>query len=115
MGGAGGARGARGVLGAAGALPLDDLTAVGPLDGRYAGKVAGLRAVFSEYGLVRRRVEVEARWLEKLAAMPGVPEVPPLGAEGRAAIDALVSGFDLEVAREVKEVEATTNHDVKAV
>ena len=100
---------------AAGALPLDELTAVGPLDGRYAGKVAGLRAVFSEYGLVRRRVEVEARWLEKLAAMPGVPEVPPLGAEGRAAIEALVSGFDLEVAREVKEVEATTNHDVKAV
>ena len=88
---------------------------MGPLDGRYAGKVAGLRAVFSEYGLVRRRVEVEARWLEKLAAMPDVPEVPPLGAEGRAAIEALVSGFDLDVAREVKEVEATTNHDVKAV
>ena len=103
------------MLGAAGALPLDELTAVGPLDGRYAGKVEGLRAVFSEYGLVRRRVEVEARWLEKLASMPGVPEVSPLGPEGRAAIEALVSGFDLELAREVKEVETVTNHDVKAV
>lgn len=96
-------------------LPLDSLTAVSPIDGRYHDKTASLRNVFSEYGLIRARVEVEVRWLQKLAAHPGIPEVQAFSAEANAALNALVDHFGLEEARRVKEIERTTNHDVKAV
>jgi len=93
----------------------DSLTAISPLDGRYAGKVEELREVFSEYGLVKRRVAVECAWLAALAAEPGVPECPPLAADEKAALTALAADFTVDDARRVKEIEKTTNHDVKAV
>jgi adenylosuccinate lyase len=98
-----------------GPLPLSALTAVSPLDGRYAAKTAPLRALFSEYGLIRLRVRVEVEWLKALAAHPGIPEVPPFSAAAIALLDGIVSGFGEPDARRVKEIEATTNHDVKAI
>ncbi|MCL4111977.1 UNVERIFIED_CONTAM: hypothetical protein GTU68_062408 [Idotea baltica] len=96
-------------------MDLSELTAVSPIDGRYAGKTAHLREVFSEYGLIRRRVEVEVRWLQKLAAHPGIPEVSQLSPAALAVLDQLVSEFSLTEATRAKEIERTTNHDVKAV
>jgi adenylosuccinate lyase len=102
---------------AAGAPPpaLEELTAVGPLDGRYASKVAGLRPIFSEFGLIRFRVAVECAWLRQLSELPGVPEVPPLAPPALALLDQLSTAFTVADAAAVKAVEATTNHDVKAV
>jgi adenylosuccinate lyase len=96
-------------------LPLDTLTALGPLDGRYAAKVAPLRAIFSEYGLIRRRVQVEIAWLRALCAEPGIPEALPLTPDENRLLDALASGLTVAEAQRVKEIEATTNHDVKAI
>ena len=96
-------------------MPLTELTAVGPLDGRYGSKIAGLRPIFSEYGLIRFRVLVECRWLQQLAALPGVPEVPSFGATATALLDSIATSFSLEDAAAVKKVERTTNHDVKAI
>ncbi|HET7921341.1 MAG TPA: adenylosuccinate lyase [Gammaproteobacteria bacterium] len=91
------------------------LTALSPLDGRYAAKADGLRALFGEYGLMRQRVRVEVRWLQALADSDGVPEVPALSAGARQRLDAIVDNFDLAGAQRVKEIETTTNHDVKAI
>ncbi len=96
-------------------LPLDTLTALGPLDGRYAAKVAPLRAIFSEYGLIRCRVQVEIAWLRALCAEPGIPEALPLTPDENRLLDALASGLTVAEAQRVKEIEATTNHDVKAI
>ncbi len=96
-------------------LALDALTALSPLDGRYEKKTAALRRYFSEFGLIRLRVEVEVRWLQALAAHPQIAEIPPLSAGARAVLDAIVEGFSIADARRVKEIEATTNHDVKAI
>ncbi|BDA50647.1 Adenylosuccinate lyase [Coccomyxa sp. Obi] len=96
-------------------LELSELTAVGPLDGRYASKVAGLRDIFSEYGLIKRRVLVEIRWLQQLSAIPEVTEVPPFSEETNQLLNALADGFSVEDALEVKQVESITNHDVKAI
>ncbi|MEQ8515711.1 MAG: adenylosuccinate lyase [Chromatocurvus sp.] len=96
-------------------MDLSTLTAVSPIDGRYAAKSESLRAVFSEYGLIRRRVEVEVRWLQKLASHPGIPEVPPLSEDATAALNAIVSSFDIDQAARIKAIEKVTNHDVKAV
>ncbi|MFZ5755629.1 MAG: adenylosuccinate lyase [Pseudomonadota bacterium] len=96
-------------------MTLSSLTALSPVDGRYAGKVGALRPVFSEYGLIRFRVLVEVRWLQALAAHKGIPEVPPLSAAASTLLDAIVSGFDEAAAQRVKDIEKTTNHDVKAV
>lgn len=96
-------------------LPLTELTAVTPLDGRYAAKVAGLRPIFSEYGLIKYRIAVECRWLQKLSEIPGVPEVPPFGPAATALLDRLATNFSVEEAAEVKAIERVTNHDVKAV
>ncbi|MDR5867608.1 adenylosuccinate lyase [Halomonas koreensis] len=96
-------------------LPLTALTALSPVDGRYAGKAEALREHFSEFGLIRARVTVEARWLQRLAEHPQITEVPPLSAEATAALDALVRDFSLEDAERIKAIERTTNHDVKAV
>lgn len=96
-------------------MQLSSLTAVSPVDGRYAGKTSALRPIFSEFGLIRCRVQVEVRWLQRLAAHTGVPEVPPFSAEANALLDQLATDFQLEHAERVKEFERTTNHDVKAV
>jgi adenylosuccinate lyase len=96
-------------------MDLSPLTAISPLDGRYAGKTAALRAHASEYGLIRARVEVEVAWLRCLCAHPGVPEAGPLSAEAAGFLDGLVASFDEAAAARVKEIERTTNHDVKAV
>ncbi len=96
-------------------MQLSSLTAVSPVDGRYAGKTSSLRPIFSEYGLIRFRVMVEVRWLQRLAAHVGIPEVAPFSAEANALLDSLASDFQLEHAERIKEIERTTNHDVKAV
>jgi len=96
-------------------LPLDTLTALGPLDGRYAAKVAPLRAIFSEYALIRRRVQVEIAWLRALCAEPGIPEALPLTQDEDRLLDALANTLSLVEAQRVKEIEAATNHDVKAI
>ena len=96
-------------------LALSDLTALSPLDGRYASKTAALRGAFSEFALIRARVYVEVRWLQTLAAIPEVVEVPPLSAEANAFLENYLTNFDVVEAAKVKTVERTTNHDVKAV
>ena len=93
----------------------DVLTALSPLDGRYAGKLDALRAHFSEYGLIRNRVRVEVAWLKALAAAPQLAEIPSFSAAATAMLDAVVADFDVADAAAVKAIEATTNHDVKAV
>lgn len=91
------------------------LTALSPLDGRYHSKVASLRTIFSEFGLIRRRVQVEVAWLRALSENTQIPEVHPLSAQAAGFLDELVETFSEQDAAEVKEIEATTNHDVKAV
>ena len=91
------------------------LTALSPIDGRYADKVATLRPIFSEFGLIRYRVEVEVRWLQALAASEGIPEVPAFSAPAQQFLDSIVSEFSIADAASVKQIEKTTNHDVKAV
>ncbi len=96
-------------------MEFSSLTAISPVDGRYANKVEGLRRLLSEFGLIRHRVEVEVRWLEALAANPAIPEVPRFGEEEKQRLERLIRDFGPEQASRVKEIEATTNHDVKAV
>ena len=91
------------------------LTALSPLDGRYHSKVASLRTIFSEFGLIRRRVKVEVAWLRALSENTQIPEVHALSAQAAGFLDELVETFSEQDAAEVKEIEATTNHDVKAV
>jgi adenylosuccinate lyase len=91
------------------------LLALSPLDGRYAAKVDALRPVFSEYGLIRARVRVEVEWLLALAAEPGIAELAPFAPAATARLRALADGFSVADAARVKEIERTTNHDVKAV
>lgn len=96
-------------------MELSALTAISPLDGRYGSKTVDLRPVFSEFGLIRARVEVEIRWLQRLAAHTSIHEVPPFSAAANAALNAIVDNFSEEDALRIKKIEATTNHDVKAV
>jgi len=91
------------------------LTAISPIDGRYADKVGALRPIFSEYGLIRYRVLVEVRWLQALAAHPQISEVPPFSAAATQALNAIAADFSEADAQRVKDIERTTNHDVKAV
>ena len=91
------------------------LLALSPLDGRYAGKVDALRPVFSEYGLIRARVRVEIEWLLALAAEPAIIELKPFSDAAVARLRALADGLSVADAARVKEIERTTNHDVKAV
>ena len=91
------------------------LTALSPLDGRYAAKVDGLRDAFSEYALIRQRVRVEIEWLRALAAEPAVGEVPPFSNDAHATLDTIGASFSVADAARVKAIERTTNHDVKAV
>ena len=96
-------------------MPFTMLTALSPLDGRYASKVDALRPQFSEYGLIRRRLQVEIEWLKALAAESHFAEIPAFSPATIAALDALVANFEPQHAAEVKEIEAVTNHDVKAL
>ena len=96
-------------------LELKELTAISPIDGRYARHTGTLRELLSEYGLIRFRVLVELRWFQCLASEPGIPELPPLSAQQDKAIDEIIDGFNIEDAGRVKAFEATTNHDVKAI
>ena len=91
------------------------LTALSPLDGRYAGKVDALRPIFSEYGLIRARVKVEIEWLLALADAPGIGELKAFSDTGKATLRTLAADFSIDDAAQVKQIEATTNHDVKAV
>lgn len=96
-------------------MDLSSLTAVSPLDGRYGNQVKPLRGLFSEFALMRYRVLVEVRWLQKLAEIPGVEEVPPLSPEAIEELEKAFSTFGESDALRVKTVEKTTNHDVKAI
>ncbi|WP_372743062.1 adenylosuccinate lyase [Neptunomonas sp.] len=96
-------------------MELSALTAVSPVDGRYGSKTADLRPIFSEFGLIRNRVLVEVRWLQQLAAHPQIPEVPALSGSANALLNSIVDDFSEADAERVKEIERTTNHDVKAV
>ncbi|MAJ59584.1 MAG: adenylosuccinate lyase [bacterium TMED88] len=96
-------------------MALSSLTALSPIDGRYAGKTEALRPLLSEFGLIHHRVRVEVRWLETLAGHPDLSEVSPLSPAARARLTQLAKNFDLGDAERVREIEKTTNHDVKAV
>ncbi|GAC10212.1 adenylosuccinate lyase [Paraglaciecola chathamensis] len=96
-------------------MQLSALTAVSPIDGRYADKTAELRSIFSEFGLLKYRVQVEVRWLQKLASTAAIEQVPAFSAEANAILDNIVATFDESHAGRIKEIERTTNHDVKAV
>ena len=96
-------------------MELSPLSAVSPVDGRYGSKTNALRPVFSEFGLIHCRVEVEVRWLQRLSELDGVTEVPAFSEATHAQLDAIVTQFSETDAQAVKDIEATTNHDVKAV
>jgi adenylosuccinate lyase len=96
-------------------MELSPLTAISPIDGRYADKTQSLRPFFSEYGLLRARVEVELRWLHLLGANADIAEVPKLSADAEDFINKLIRNFSVDDAAEIKAIERETNHDVKAV
>jgi adenylosuccinate lyase len=96
-------------------VDFSSLTAISPVDGRYAGRTEALRPICSEYGLIHRRLIVEIRWFQALAADDGVPELPPLSVEAGDFLERLIAEFDIAAASRVKAIEAETNHDVKAV
>ncbi|SSY80368.1 adenylosuccinate lyase [Alysiella crassa] len=94
---------------------IDPISALSPLDGRYAKSVETLRPIFSEYGLMKARICVELEWLKALSHEPKIAEVPEFSRETIAEIDRVMNDFSLAQAAEVKAIEATTNHDVKAI
>ncbi len=96
-------------------MQLNALTAISPVDGRYGSKTTDLRQYFSEFGLIKYRVTVEVRWLQQLAATAGIAEVPALSAAAHQLLNDIVDNFSLDDAQRVKDIERTTNHDVKAV
>ena len=96
-------------------MSITTLTAISPIDGRYRSKAASLSDYFSEYALIRYRVLVEIRWLQQLAAHPGIDEAPAINTSGQALLDNIITDFNLSDAQRVKDIEAVTNHDVKAV
>ena len=96
-------------------MKLSPLSAVSPIDGRYGSKTEPLREVFSEFGLIKRRVLVEVRWLQCLAAHDDIAEVPGLSREATLTLNEIAEKFSEVDARRIKDIEATTNHDVKAV
>ena len=96
-------------------MELSSLTAISPVDGRYGNKLESLRSIFSEYGLIRFRVTVEVRWLQKLASHSAIKEVSPFSTAAEAVLNAIISEFSVADAQQIKTIESTTNHDVKAV
>lgn len=96
-------------------MELNALTAISPVDGRYGSRTTELRDIFSEFGLIKFRVTVEVRWLQQMATIAGIAEVPALSDSAHALLNSIVDNFCLADAERVKEIERTTNHDVKAV
>ncbi len=96
-------------------MDLSTLTAVSPVDGRYGGKTADFRAIFSEFGLIKHRVLVEVRWLQALAAETAISEVPALSKHATHVLNGILERFSVEDAQRIKNIERSTNHDVKAV
>lgn len=96
-------------------MNLSELTAISPVDGRYGSRLADLRPLLSEFGLMHKRLEVEVRWLQLLASTPAIREVPPLTASAKLYLDQLLSKFNVNDAQAIKAIEANTNHDVKAI
>ena len=96
-------------------MQLTELTAISPIDGRYGARLNNLKEIFSEFGLIKNRVKVEVFWLRMLANHPGISEVPKLSEQAEQHLLKLVDEFSIEMAQRVKEIERTTNHDVKAV
>ncbi len=96
-------------------MDLTSLTAIAPIDGRYGAKTAPLRPIFSEFGLIRHRVLVEVRWLQALSSWSAIGEVPSFSHQANDLLDSIVEDFGPADAQRVKDIEATTNHDVKAV
>lgn len=96
-------------------MELNALTAISPVDGRYGSKTQALRTIFSEFGLIRFRVLVEVRWLQKLAAHEGIAEVPAFSPVTQSLLNSVVEYFSVDDAQRIKDIERTTNHDVKAV
>lgn len=96
-------------------MQFNALTALSPIDGRYQDKVTALRSIFSEFGLLKFRVTVEVRWLQKLSATGTIQEVSSLSKEANDYLNQLVENFSLQDAERIKEIERITNHDVKAV
>ncbi|MDH5377558.1 MAG: adenylosuccinate lyase, partial [Gammaproteobacteria bacterium] len=96
-------------------MELSALSAISPVDGRYGGRLSALRPLFSEYGLIRHRVLVEVRWFQALAHHPEIKEVPTFSKEANALLNSIVDNFSEADAQRVKDIEKTTNHDVKAV
>jgi adenylosuccinate lyase len=96
-------------------MNIDSLQAISPIDGRYGAKLDSLRNISSEYGLIYYRVTVELRWLQALAACPEIAEVPELSVAANEYLEHLLQSFSLEDAERIKQIEASTNHDVKAV
>ncbi len=94
---------------------LTELTAISPVDGRYGSKTSDYQSIFSEYGLIRHRVQVEVRWLQALANEAAIAEVPSLGEHANNLLNNIVEHFNEEDAQRIKNIERTTNHDVKAV
>ena len=96
-------------------MDLSLLTALSPVDGRYASKTNELREYFSEFGLLKYRVVVEVRWLQRLAETAEIKEVPAFSAQANEHLNQIVASFDESDAQRIKDIEKTTNHDVKAV
>ena len=96
-------------------MTFDNLTSISPIDGRYSDKTSPLKAIFSEFGLIKYRLLVEVRWLEAMSNNQLISEVPKFSPESNAALLAIADNFSLEDAKSIKEIERTTNHDVKAV
>jgi adenylosuccinate lyase len=96
-------------------MELTNLKALSPVDGRYANKVNSLRGIFSEYGLIRYRVLVEVRWLQCMADEAAIEELSPPSSIMKTLLNSIVDDFSSDDAERVKSIEATTNHDVKAV
>ena len=96
-------------------MTFDNLTSISPIDGRYSDKTSPLKAIFSEFGLIKYRLLVEVRWLEAMSNNPHIPEVPTFSPQSNAALLAIAKNFSLDNAKAIKKIERTTNHDVKAV
>ncbi len=94
---------------------IDPLTAISPVDGRYVNHTEGLQTIASEYGLIKYRVTIEIHWLKVLTEHPDIPEAPALSPAANARLDQIVADFSVAEAQRIKDIEATTNHDVKAV
>ena len=96
-------------------MTLEKLTAISPIDGRYGDITEGLRDIFSEYGLIRYRILVEIQWLQDLAAHTDIREIGPFTVPTNQFLDAILENFSLQDGKRIKELEQTTNHDVKAI